>query len=147
MRGESSRHIDRHRVLGRALVVCGVLTLFVGGAVATNHGSRGGVLSTVVALPGGSEVADPDGDSSGGSDVTGPIGTSDRSDVTGPIGGSPSGPVGGSADTNVPPSGGPGGDSAGGSSNGPAGVNGAAGGSPSGPADMNGPVGGGPGRS
>ncbi|GLE59357.1 hypothetical protein NJBCHELONAE_46700 [Mycobacteroides chelonae] len=116
-----------------------------GGAVATNHGSHAGVLSTVMALPGNSEVADPDGDSSGGSDVTGPIGNSDRSDVTGPIGGSPSGPIGGSTDTNVPPIGGPGGGSAGGSSNGPAGVNGAAGGVPNGPPNGNGVVGGGPG--
>lgn len=130
-------------MLGPALVVCGVMTLF--GGVATNHGSSGALLSTAVAPPGSSEVADPDGDSSGGSDVTGPIGTSDRSDVTGPIGGSPGGPVGDSANANIPPSGGPGGDSAGGSSNGPAGVNGAAGGAPSGPADMNGTVGGGPG--
>ncbi|MBF9352817.1 hypothetical protein [Mycobacteroides chelonae] len=135
---------NRHRMLGRALVVCGVVALF-GGAVATNHGSHAGVLSTVMALPGNSEVADPDGDSSGGSDVTGPIGNSDRSDVTGPIGGSPSGPIGGSTDTNVPPIGGPGGGSAGGSSNGPAGVNGAAGGVPNGPPNGNGVVGGGPG--
>ncbi|WP_157897155.1 hypothetical protein [Mycobacteroides salmoniphilum] len=134
----------RHRMLGRALVVCGVVTLF-GGTITTNHGSHDGVLSTVMALPGNSEVADPDSDSSGGSDVTGPIGNSDRSDVTGPIGGSPSGPIGNSANSNVPPIGGPGGGSAGGSSNGPAGVNGAAGGVPSGPADMNGTVGGGPG--
>ncbi|AKC38652.1 hypothetical protein AWB96_11245 [Mycobacteroides chelonae] len=125
-----------------ALAACAVLTL-LGSTVATNHGSRG--LFTVAALPGGSEVADPDDDSSGGSDVTGPIGDSDRSDVTGPIGGSPSGPIGGSADTNVPPIGGPGGGSAGGSSNGPAGVNGAAGGVPNGPANGNGVVGGGPG--
>ena len=135
---------NRHRMLGRALVVCGVVALF-GGAVATNHGSHAGVLSTVMALPGNSEVADPDSDSSGGSDVTGPIGNSDRSDVTGPIGGSPSGPIGGSTDTNVPPIGGPGGGSAGGSSNGPAGVNGAAGGVPNGPPNGNGVVGGGPG--
>ncbi|WJR36121.1 hypothetical protein P3F83_12680 [Mycobacteroides immunogenum] len=142
MTSEPSRHID-HRMFSGALVVCGVVTLF-GAAVTTNHGNGGG-LSVVASLPSGSEVSDPDDDSSGGSGVTGPIGTSDRSDVTGPIGGSPRGPIGGSADMNVPPSGGPGGDSAGGSSNGPAGVNGAAGGAPSGPADMNGPVGGGPG--
>ncbi|GAB5904121.1 hypothetical protein OKHIF_22220 [Mycobacteroides chelonae] len=116
-----------------------------GGAVATNHGSHARVLSTVMALPGNSDAADPDSDSSGGSDVTGPIGNSDRSDVTGPIGGSPSGPIGGSTDTNVPPIGGPGGGSAGGSSNGPAGVNGAAGGVPNGPPNGNGVVGGGPG--
>ncbi|WP_131822138.1 hypothetical protein [Mycobacteroides saopaulense] len=141
MTGEPS---SRHRMLRRALVVCGVVTL-LGGALATNHGSPAEVLSTVAALPGDSEVADPDGDSSDGSDVTGPIGNSDRSDVTGPIGGSPSSPVSDSANTNVPPIGGPGGGSAGGSSNGPAGVNGAAGGVPSGPADTNGTVGGGPG--